>query len=343
MSPIRFGIAGVGNIAPVHATAIRETAGAELVAVVDRDPDRLCAFADQEGVRCYHDYEEFLRCDDVDVVAICTPHDLHLPMTVAAAAAGKHVLCEKPMARSVAECDEMIAACEQAGVSLGVVFQSRFERLTRALKAGIEAGELGRLLWCSANTVWFRSDEYYRSAPWRGTWAHEGGGVLINQAIHTLDALLWTGGTPARVTARMGTLNHAIEVEDAAGALLEYPDGRLGLVQAMTIAYPGYPERLEFYGTRGTAVFHKGQARLEWRLSDPKVDRMDEAEVSSGASRPMDISAAGHIALYHDFVSALAEGRSPLIDGAEGRRSVELVEAIYRSARTGAPVDLPVQ
>ena len=298
------------------------------------------AFAAEHGGAWFADYRELLARSGAEAVSICTPHDLHAPMTVAAAAAGLHVLCEKPMARTAAECDAMIEACDRAGVTLGVVFQSRFERLSISLKNALDAGRLGRLLWASANTLWHRTDAYYRSGPWRGTWEHEGGGVLINQAIHAIDLLIWLAGMPERVTARTCTLNHAIEVEDAALALLEYPDGRLGLIQATTAAFPGYPERLEFFGSGGSAVFHKGLARLEWHLADPLEDRVEEAEVSSGAARPMDITAAGHTALFTDFVAAARERRAPQVDGPAGRRSVALVEAIYRSAATGSTVAL---
>ena len=164
--------------------------------------------------------------------------------------------------------------------------------------------------------------------------------MLINQAIHAIDLLIWLAGMPVSVTARTRTLNHTIEVEDAALALLDYADGRLGLIQATTAAFPGYPERLEFFGSRGSAVYHKGQARLEWHLADPGEDRIDEAEVSSGAARPMDITAAGHTALFNDFVAATREKRAPQVDGHTGRQSVALVEAIYRSAASGNTVAL---
>lgn len=336
---MRFAIIGIGNIAPIHAAAIRGVDG-ELIAVATRAEERGRAFAAQHGGAWYADYQQLLEQARPDVVAICTPHDLHEPMTLAAARAGVHVLCEKPMARNVGECDAMIAACERAGVKLGVTFQGRFEPLSLKLKAALDNGRLGRLLWCSANTLWLRTDDYYRSGPWRGSWAHEGGGVLINQAIHAIDLLIWLTGSPERVTARMRTLNHAIEVEDAALAILEYADERLGLIQATTIAHPGYPERFEFFGAAGSVIYHKGEARLEWRLAQPPEEYTEEAEVSSGAARPMDITAAAHTALYADFVSAIREGSEPLINGYEGRRSVSLVEAIYRSARSGSTTTL---
>src|SRR3972149_4155559 len=338
MKRLHFGIIGAGNIAPVHVAAIRGIPEAELVAVATRNRERGQAFVEKWGGSWYADYAELLRRPDVDAVTICTPHDLHLPMTLATAQAGKHVLCEKPMAHTAAECDAMIEACERAGVTLGVIFQSRFEPLSQQLKRLIEDGSLGQLLWASANTVWYRSDDYYRSGPWRGTWAHEGGGVLINQAIHAIDVLLWLTGMPDRVTAQTRTLQHAIEVEDGALAILEYTDRRLGLIQATTTAYPGYPERLEIVGTNGSAIYHKGQARLEWHFIEPREDHVLEAEVSSGASAPMDITAAGHTAVFRDFAEAVQTQRLPLIDGLEGRKSVAVVEAIYHSAQSGGAV-----
>ncbi len=246
MKPLRFGIIGIGNIAAIHAAAIKSIADTQLVAVATRNPEQGGAFVAAHGGTWHADYRDLLARDDVDAVAICTPHDLHAPMTMDAAAARKHVLIEKPMALSVAECDAMIGACERANVTLGVVFQMRFEPLSRKLKSIVDSGKLGRLLWVSANAIWYRTDEYYRSAPWRGTWAHEGGGVIINQAIHVIDLMLWLSAPsmPTRVTAQMRTLNHSIEVEDGAVAILEYADNRLGVIQATTAAYPGYPERL---------------------------------------------------------------------------------------------------
>jgi UDP-N-acetyl-2-amino-2-deoxyglucuronate dehydrogenase len=333
MKRLRFGIIGVGNIAPLHAQAIQAVPEAELVAVATRNAVRGQAFVEKYGGQWQPDYLDLLRRTDVDIVTICTPHDLHAPMTSAAAKAGKHVLCEKPMARTTAECDAMIEACERAGVTLGVVFQSRFEPLSLQLKRLIDDGTLGRLVWNSANTIWYRSDDYYRSGPWRGTWAHEGGGVLINQAIHAIDLMVWLTGMPDRVVAQTRTLNHAIEVEDGALAILEYADNRLGLIQATTAAYPGYAERIEVYGTRGSAIYHKGEGRLEWHLIDPREDHVLETNISSGAANPMDITAAGHIAMFQDFAEAVRQGRHPSIDGAEGRRSVAVVEAIYQSER----------
>ena len=333
---LRFGIIGVGNISANHATAIKNTPEVKLVAVATRNAERGQAFAIEHNATWYADYRALLAQADVDAVAICTPHDLHAPMTIDAAASHKHVLVEKPMAITTTECDTMIDACERAGVRLGVIFQMRFEPLSRKLKSIIDSGKLGRLLWTSVSQIWYRNDDYYRSGPWRGTLAHEGGGVLINQASHTIDLMLWLTAPdmPTKVSARMGTLNHQIEVEDSVVAILEYADNRLGLIQATTVAYPGYPERLEFYGARGSAIYHKGKGKLEWHIIDPREDGMEEALTDSGSSGPKSTNAAGHTAQYHDFVEAIKNNRAPSIDGREGRKSIELIEKIYRAATT---------
>jgi len=336
---MRFGIIGVGNITPVHAAAIQGVADSQLVAVATRDPNRGRDFVAKFGGEWHSDYHDLLKRDDVEAVTLCTPHQLHLPMTLDAAAAKKHVLCEKPMARNIAECDQMIAACERSGVTLGVIFQFRFESLARRLKTLIDENKLGNLIWSSASMIWHRTDAYYDSGEWRRTW-EGGGGVMINQAIHSIDLMLWLSGMPKRITAQMRTLTHQIDVEDAAIATLEYDGGRLGLVQATTAAYPGYPERLEFFGVNGGAIYHKGQGRLEWHIAHPKEDGFEEAEVSSGAARPMDITATGHILQFQDFAQAIREKRSPLVDGREGRKSMQVVDAIYRSAREQSPVEL---
>lgn len=338
MNSLRFGIIGTGNIAPVHIAAVRSTPNARVVAVTDGDCGRAESFAQRYQVDCETSYQALCARPDIDVITICAPHYLHAPMAIEAARADKHVLCEKPMACTPEECDEMIAAATRSGITLGVIFQNRFDRLPLKIKAAMDKGRLGRILWASATTPWHRDSAYYEQGSWRGSWAAAGGGALMNQAIHAVDLLLWLGGQPEKVTAKMRTLNHPIEVEDVVVAVLEYSQGHLGLIEATTNAYPGFGERIEFHGTRGSIVYHKGEARLEWRLRDPEESWDETTTVSNAAAAPMDISAAGHIAQFQDFAAAIREGRPPRVDAAEGRRSVDLVAAIYRSALSDLPV-----
>ena len=234
--------------------------------------------------------EELLAQAQADVVAICTPHDLHAPMTLAAAQAGAHVLCEKPMARNVAECDAMIAACDRAGVTLGVAFQGRFEPLSVRLKDALDAGRLGRLLWASANTLWHRTDAYYRSGPWRGTWEHEGGGVLINQAIHAIDLLIWLTGMPE--TGHRPNA-HAEPCHRGRGCRAGDPGIRRRPARADPgddrSRHPGYPERLEFFGTTG-------QRRLPQGTGAPRVapDRSGRRSHRRGRGQQRRGPAHGH-------------------------------------------------
>jgi predicted dehydrogenase len=339
---LKFGIIGAGNIAPVHATAIQGIPDAELIGVADTDLSRAETLVKKFGGKAYADYHDLLALPELDVVTLCVPHFLHCPITLAAAAAGKHVLCEKPMAMSLAESDKMIAACKQAGVTLGIISQGRFEPLAKKLKAAIDSKELGKLLWVSANVFWYRTDEYYKSAPWRGTWKGEGGGVLINQAIHSIDLLLWLAGAPSRVTAQVRTLNHHIEVEDCAIASLEYADGKLGVIQATTVAIPGYPERIEIYGEEGSAIYSKGSGQLEWHFADAAKDRVDRVDASNGAAHPMDISATAHTAQFRDFADAVRENRTPQVSSMDGRLSIELIEAVYRSSKNHIFINLPI-
>jgi predicted dehydrogenase len=340
MNTLKFGIIGIGSIAPIHVAAIKSTPNMELAAVATRNKEHGESFVSKHGGKWYDDYHQLLESDDVDVISICTPHHMHAQMTIDAAEAGKHVLCEKPMAINVNECDKMINACKKANVTLGVIFQCRFEPLSLQLKAAFNESRLGRLLLASANTLWFRDEEYYSNSTWRGKKSYEGGGVFINQAIHAIDLLLWLTGMPDRVTAKTRTLNHKIEVEDCGLAILEYAKGYLGLIQATTCAYHGYPERLEFYGARGSVIYHKGQGKLEWHLIDPSEDRIDEAVSNCNAANSLSFNVNPMIAEYQDFASAIRKGHHPLIDGYEGRRSIELIEAIYRSAYEDKTIEL---
>ena len=338
---LRFGLIGVGAVAPRHVTAIRETPGASLVAVCSRNEQKLKAFAQEHaGVAWCTDYRDILRRSDINAVAVTLPHHLHEPVALEAAAAGKHILMEKPLAITVEECDRMIAACAKAGVTLATCFQGRYEALAQKLSAELQAGKLGRLLIASLSVKWYRDDAYYQSVPWRGKLATEGGGVLINQASHGLDMLLWLAGPVESVTAQMGTVNHQIEVEDVVHALLRFRSGALGVIEATTVAYPGFNEELDFSGTAGTAIYEKGAGRIRWYLREPKAEWVDQGEASSGAGSAMAISAGPHITAYQDFAAAIREKRRPLIDGAEGRRSIELIQAVYRSSREGKPIRL---
>ena len=340
MTELRFGLIGIGAIAPRHVTAIQQTPGASLLAVCSRNESKGKAFAQENRADYYADYQDLLRRADINAVAVTLPHHLHEQVALEAAAAGKHIMMEKPLAITVEECDRMIAACDKADVALATCFQSRYEPLARKLQGELSVGKLGRPLLASLHVEWFRDDAYYQSGEWRGKLRTEGGGVLINQASHGLDMLLWLAGPVETVTAQTATLNHQIEVEDVAHALLRFKSGALGILAATTVAYPGFNEELHFSGTNGSAFFEKGAGRVRWYLKDPKQEWVDQGEASSGAGAAMAISVGSHVAAYQDFVAAIREKRPPLVDGREGRRSIELIQAVYRSGREQAPIRL---
>jgi predicted dehydrogenase len=342
---IGFGIVGTGMVARYHARAIAETPGARLVATCRADASRAAEASAELAVPCEPSFEALLDRSDVDAVCLCTPSGLHAEQTLLAARAGKHVLVEKPMALTLPDADAMIAACHEAGVHLGVAFQRRTDPACRELYEAIQAGELGQLVLGTASVPYFRPKSYYESAPWRGTWLLDGGGALMNQGIHLVDLLVWLMGGEAEVAgASGGTATHSIEVEDCVVAALRFrgglSDGARGTLSATTAAAPGFPHRVEIYGTRGGAQI-EGDGLVRWEGGEPRIrpGALDPASAGSGAS-PTGLSNVGHTLLLQDFVAAVHEGREPLISGAEGRRSLALVLAVYEAAGLGAPASL---
>jgi UDP-N-acetyl-2-amino-2-deoxyglucuronate dehydrogenase len=334
-----IGIVGAGIVARYHAQAIAQTAGARLVAVSRGDAARAAESAAEFGVPCETSIDALLARADVDAVCLCTPSGQHAAQAVAAAQAGKHVLVEKPMALSLPDADAMIAAAREARVLLAVAFQRRTEPAYQAVKAAVTSGSLGTLVMGAASVPYFRGQEYYDSAPWRGTWTLDGGGALMNQGIHLADLLLWFLGDVAEVSARAATLAHAIEVEDGVAATLRFASGALGALYATTAAAPGFPHRIEVYGTKG-GVQVEGEAVVRWHAGTPAPEPLQPggaASAGSGAS-PTGLPVTGHVRLMRDFVDSVREGRAPLVSGEEGRRSLALVLAVYESARTGAIV-----
>jgi predicted dehydrogenase len=332
MTELRFGIIGTGMVANYHAEAIAKTDGARLVAVCRAKAGASAEAAERFGVPCEPTVDALLARHDVDAVCICTPSGLHAAQTIAAAQAGKRVLVEKPLALTLADADAMISACHAAGVQLGVALQRRTDPEFRAVRAAIEAGELGRLTLGSVCVPYLRPQSYYDSADWRGTWALDGGGALMNQGIHLVDLLLWFMGDVAQVQATAATLTHNIEVEDCITASLRFANGALGSIVATTSAAPGFPHRVEVYGDRG-GVQIEGEQVLRWASEnrEPRTENRELTSAGSGAS-PTGISTAGHTRIVQDFVAAARENRAPLVPGEEGRRSLALVLAMYEAA-----------
>jgi predicted dehydrogenase len=283
----------------------------------------------------------------IDIVSICTPSGAHLEPAVASAQAGKHVIVEKPLEIRPERCDLIIDACQQNKVLLATIFPSRFHEASRLLKLAIESGRFGRLTLGDAYVKWFRTQAYYDSGSWRGTWTLDGGGALMNQAIHSVDLLTWLMGPVDQVLAQTATLAHErIEVEDIATVSLKFCNGALGVIVATTAAFPGMLKRIEISGTHGTAVLEEENLKV-WSFADMTPDDQaiaakysNQTKSGGGAGDPRAIGHAAHAAQIGDFIAALASGRAPAVDGAQGRRSVEIICAVYEAARTGRAVSV---
>ncbi|MBQ9874291.1 MAG: Gfo/Idh/MocA family oxidoreductase [Thermoguttaceae bacterium] len=342
----KFGIIGCGMISRFHARAIREI-GAELVACYDQIPAAASKVASEFGCKAYEDFEAFLADPEIQIVTIGTPSGAHLEPAVAAARAGKHVIVEKPLEVDVERCDRIIDACDKAGVTLSTVFPSRFHQSSQQMKKAIEAGRFGKKTLGDAIVKWYRTQEYYDGGAWRGTWKLDGGGALMNQAIHSVDLLLWLMGDVEEVVALTGLVAHKnIEVEDVCVASLRFKSGALGLLEATTAAYPGYLKRIEIHGDKGSAVIEEEDI-IKWdfaeSLDEDAAIRESMANRLSGGGGAADPAAIGHQAHAKQFknvLEAIETGTKPLIDGREGRKSVETICAVYESAKTGAVVKL---
>jgi UDP-N-acetyl-2-amino-2-deoxyglucuronate dehydrogenase len=313
---------------------------AQLIAITSQREEHAKEFASKWNLRLwYTDYLKMLEEADLDAVIISTPHYLHYTMVMNAIKMSKHVLVDKPMAINLKEADEMINEARKKGVKLGVILQSRFDPIVRKVKEAVNAGKLGRLILGEAIVEWFRTQEYYNKSPWRGKWNTEGGGALINQAIHTIDLLLWIFGQPKQLWAQVDTFVHNIEVEDLAIAAIRFENGALGIVQGSTAIYPGLPTRLEIHGTKGTIII-EGEMLKRWSVMMEKETVVDNVkEGLKSWTQPELVPATNHALLIKDFTQAIIDDREPYVNGVEGRRSIELIMAIYKSSKTNSIID----
>jgi len=331
---VNVGLIGAGNISQTHARAAAAVGGVAVAAVFGANADKARDLAAQHGAKAYDDIDAFLGHKPMEVVIIGSPSGVHASEGIAAARRGLHVLVEKPIEVTTERADALIAASEEAGVRLGVIFQDRMKPGIVALKQLVESGGLGRVLRVSARVPWYRPPDYYRLSRWRGTTALDGGGALMNQGIHTVDLLLWLLGDVTRVQARTATLLHEIESEDTAVALLEFASGALGVLEATTAQYPGFPRRVEVSGTDGTVVLENDRI-VAAELRTPRPELLEgEGDTNPSASSPVVSDVRGHQRILEDFLRAVETGARPACDGHEGRGSVELVETIYRAARS---------
>ena len=337
---INLAVVGSGLIGSIHAQAIAEVPNAKMTVVIDSFEERAQQLAAKYGAAAEKDLAEALKRDDIDAVHICTPSGTHAKLGTIAAAAGKHVLVEKPLDINLPAGRRLVGAAREHGVKVGVIFQKRFSAPAQRTKQAVSSGELGDLIQCDAYIKWYREPKYYSDSPWHGTWSMDGGGALINQGIHMVDLLKWIGGPVRSVFAKRRTALHKIEVEDLADAIVEFQNGALGIIQASTALYPGFPERLDVHGSKGSAVI-EGSELAQWAVQGQPA----EARVTglpTGHSDPGAIGYKWHVPVITDFVNAIIEGREPMVSGQDGLDTLELIMAVYKSAQEGKEVTLPL-
>jgi len=329
-----IGLIGGGNITEAHARAARAIPGVEISAIHGTNSEKIARLCREHGGTPYQDFDAFLKHRPMDLVIIGSPSGLHATQGIAAACNGLHVLTEKPIEISTARADTLIEAAKQSEVQLGVIFQDRMKSHIRQLKHWVDQGLLGKLLFVDAKVKSYRPPEYYANSRWRGTLALDGGGALINQGVHTIDLLLWLLGDVVRVQARTATQLHKIEAEDTAVAILEFASGALGIFHATTAAYPGYPRRVEISGSKGTVLLEHDRIIAANLQSAPTALESAALDENQSASSAVVSDFRGHQAVLEDFLQAIQHNRPPACDGLEGRRSLALIESIYRAAKT---------
>ena len=346
---LRFGIAGCGVIGPVHAEAIASLPDAQLVAVTDIHSERAQTLAEKYGATPYEDLQEMLDREQLDVVIICTPSGMHGEHACQVMRSGRHVIIEKPMEVSLAAIDEMLRVQQETRVKLAVISQHRFDPASQQVHTLVQEKAFGRLVLGNVIVPWWRSQAYYDSGTWRGTWRLDGGGVLMNQSIHSIDLLQWFMGPVRSVYAYTDTLAHRIETEDVAVAILRFASGALGTIAATTAAYPGVTTRIEIFGDQGSALIENDNLSYLHLARDDKGEigayganpkESQKSDQGAAAQNPAALPVTSHALQIADMIRAIREDGTPLVDGYAGRRPVEIVLGIYESARTHKEVML---
>lgn len=351
---VRFGIIGCGVIGPTHAQAISSLPDARLVAVADVVIEKAQQLGERYGVTPYSSAQEMLDQQQLDVVDVCTPSGLHGDVACQVMRSGRHVIVEKPMEIRREAITQMLRVQRETGVKMAVISQHRFDPASKEVYELVQQRAFGKLVLGTAQIPWWRSQEYYDSGAWRGTWELDGGGVLMNQGIHSIDLLQWLMGSVRTVYAHTDTLAHRMETEDVAVAVWRFTNGALGTLAGTTGAYPGRGARIEIYGDQGSAVIaddrltslHVYTAGAEVSPYGMSADQRAQSEKSaatlpSAANDPAALSIASHAAQIADMIEALHDDRPPLVDGEAGRRPVEIILGIYESARTHQEVAIP--
>lgn len=340
--PVRIALVGCGRISRTHVDALARVDGLQVTGVCDEIEDRAREAGERAGAPWFTDYAKMLREAPCDAVTIATPSGLHPAHGIAAARAGKHVICEKPMATSLAGADDLVRACDDARVQLFVIKQNRLNPAIQLLRRAVDKGRFGRIFVANTTVWWSRPQEYYEQAPWRGTWEFDGGAIL-NQASHYVDLIQWLVGPVESVMAKTATLARRIEAEDTGMAVLKFRNGALGSIQVSMLTFPKNLEgSITMLGEKGTAkIGGTAVNKVEhWAFSDYDDD---DKLIEQAATAPPNVYGFGHEGYYRNVLSALRGESRPDTDGRGGRKSLELILAIYESARTGREVALPLK
>lgn len=348
MQKVGYGIIGCGVIAPFHLAGVNKAKGAKPVAVCDIIPEKAEKFAKDNNIPAwYTDYKELLKQPNIDIVSICTPSGLHSEMAIEAAKAGKHIFCEKPMDVNLAAADRMINAAMQANVKLGICFQRRSYDSSQQIRQIIAGGRLGKLVLADAELKYYRSQKYYDSAGWRGTWEFDGGGCLMNQGIHGIDLLQYFVGPVASVYAKADHLVRKIQVEDTAVILVSFNNGAYGTIKGTTSVYPGQDTEIDIHGELGTIIQVEMEIKrfvIQGSDGQPQdlIPITERNSISSIAASSMGMSTIGHERMVQNMIEAVVEDKPLYCPGIEGRNALEIILAIYQSAKTKQEVKLPI-
>jgi len=336
---LNIGIVGVGNIADIHAQALQESSNSGLISVYSRNKENVKIFAEKYEITAYTNWDKFISDAKLDCVSVCTPNGTHLDYGAKAAKAKKHVIVEKPIEVTLERAKKLIAVCKEHRVGLAVIYQNRFLNGIGNLKEEIDKNILGKLFMGSAFVKWFRPQEYYDSGAWRGTIALDGGGVLINQGIHTVDLLQWLMGDVKTIYAQAGTFTHKLEGEDNVVATLTFNNGALGVIEASTSVQPAQARRIEIHGEKGSIVI-KGD-EIDLSIAGKGEDHDMNALQSAGASSPLaGFSIEPHQKQFEAIVQAIKSNNIPPVSGEESLKSLAIVKAIYESSKTNTVISM---
>jgi len=333
MNKLGIGIIGTGSIVSTYVKCISEIADTELIGIYTKSARRVVEAEKRYGVPVFNNIEKLLAQSEIQLICVCNESGNHGDAIKMAAEAGKHILSEKPLEVTTEKIDEVVDSCQENDVVLGCVLQNRCGIDYQRAEKVVKKGKLGRLLMGNAHINWYRNEEYYSGNPWRGTKKYDGGAAFMNQGIHTIDLLLNLMGSVKSVFGNMKTMVHNIEGEDVGMGILNFENGAMGTITAGTALYPGYPERLEIYGEKGSILMEGGKI-AQWNVQGvPSPISAENNKVNSGASDPTSIGHENHKTVILDMIDAIRKNRSPMVDGQEARKAVEVITALYKSSK----------